>query len=582
MIKTSYQVPELRNADDEVVQEGAFGKNTALSNSQNDGWIDYVMNDLEALHDVIGDSAATLDGNGHVVEPCNLAIGDEDGNRIKTNYLKLSGGYVAGALSVKQSLKMQDNQENIFGGLYVPASSASSQFVQFYGGETPATTGTARLTLRSDEDNHSFTLTAGSTDGSTDYSLVGNGNGTLTWRGNELAPLASPAFTGNPTAPTQSTNNSSTRLATTAYVVNDLKSNSMLLADALVDTIPSEADLDDYTTPGTYRSVSSTVTGTIANTPRAGSAFKLVVMQIGYGTSSYAMQLWFGSGRFFYIRSRVGTTSWNDWRQVAFAESSLQLSGGTMTGTVIEEMAKPSTRNAYRINYTDITNGTIPTSTSYGYLLIAYDGQETPSPLAGISYNINSNNWTSTRLHNNWGGTSRYVEVLSNGSDTFSFRFGADNSANLGGSSYRWKQLFAGTTTISTSDERLKTNITDIPNEVLDAWGEVQWQQFNFLDAWQEKGDRARIHTGTIAQRIKAVFESHNLDPFRYGLLCYDEWGATPAERDEDGNITTPAQPAGNRYSLRYEEALCMEAAYQRRRADRLEARIEALERAIS
>jgi hypothetical protein len=72
------------------------------------------------------------------------------------------------------------------------------------------------------------------------------------------------------------------------------------------------------------------------------------------------------------------------------------------------------------------------------------------------------------------------------------------------------------------------------------------------------------------------------LDAFRYGLLCYDEWDATPAERDEQGNITEPAKPAGNRYSLRYEEALCMEAAYQRRRADRLEARIEALERAIN
>lgn len=33
-----------------------------------------------------------------------------------------------------------------------------------------------------------------------------------------LAPLASPGFTGNPTAPSQSTGNSSTRVATTAFV----------------------------------------------------------------------------------------------------------------------------------------------------------------------------------------------------------------------------------------------------------------------------------------------------------------------------------------------------------------------------
>lgn len=36
------------------------------------------------------------------------------------------------------------------------------------------------------------------------------------------APLASPAFTGNPTAPTQAANNSSTRIATTAFVQQEL------------------------------------------------------------------------------------------------------------------------------------------------------------------------------------------------------------------------------------------------------------------------------------------------------------------------------------------------------------------------
>ena len=52
MIKTSYQTPEIRDSNDNIVQQGAFGKNTALSNATNDGWIDYVVNNLEALHDL--------------------------------------------------------------------------------------------------------------------------------------------------------------------------------------------------------------------------------------------------------------------------------------------------------------------------------------------------------------------------------------------------------------------------------------------------------------------------------------------------------------------------------------------------
>ena len=158
----------------------------------------------------------------------------------------------------------------------------------------------------------------------------------------------------------------------------------------------------------------------------------------------------------------------------------------------------------------------------------------------------------------------------------------ADNAYYLGYSSSRWKQLYAGTTTISTSDERLKDNIEAVPDAVLDAWGDVDWSQFQFRDSIAEKGaDKARLHNGLVAQRIDAAFKAHGQDASRYGLFCYDEWDATPEEKDEQGNVCEEAKPAGNIYSLRYEEALCMEAAYQRRRADRAEARITELERRL-
>ena len=154
----------------------------------------------------------------------------------------------------------------------------------------------------------------------------------------------------------------------------------------------------------------------------------------------------------------------------------------------------------------------------------------------------------------------------------------SDNSYGLGGSSLRWKQLYAGTTTISTSDERTKQQITEIPENVLEVWSKVNFCQFKFNDAVEEKGNNARYHTGMIAQRIKEVFEDADIDPFSYGLLCYDEWEATEPSYDEDGNVEIPGVEAGNRYSLRYEECLCMEAAYQRYRANKLEARLAALE----
>ena len=184
MQKTVYQTPELRDSNDNIIQQGAFGKNTALSNSTNDGWIDYVMNNLEALHDVVGETSPTLDANGHVVEPANFAIGDEDGNRIKNSYLKLSGGKVTGIASFRTDLRMLDNQDNRWGGLYVPGTTSSVQYLSLYSGTRA--TGDARLNLYS-VGNGKFEITGYSADGANAYTLTHDNNGNLNWRGYPLA-----------------------------------------------------------------------------------------------------------------------------------------------------------------------------------------------------------------------------------------------------------------------------------------------------------------------------------------------------------------------------------------------------------
>ena len=162
--------------------------------------------------------------------------------------------------------------------------------------------------------------------------------------------------------------------------------------------------------------------------------------------------------------------------------------------------------------------------------------------------------------------------------DYATFRPGQDNLIRLGSGERRWTQLYAKTSTISTSDERKKSSIVSIPDEVLDAWGSIDFIQYQFNDSVAEKGASARIHNGLIAQRVDEAFASRGLDASRYALFCHDAWEAQPEKRDENGNVVNPAIEAGDEYSLRYEEALCMEAAYQRRRADRAEARISALE----
>ena len=59
MRKQAFQHAEIRDENDNIISNGAYGKNTALSNVQNDGWVDYVMNNLEWLKESIGDNTTS-------------------------------------------------------------------------------------------------------------------------------------------------------------------------------------------------------------------------------------------------------------------------------------------------------------------------------------------------------------------------------------------------------------------------------------------------------------------------------------------------------------------------------------------
>lgn len=145
-----------------------------------------------------------------------------------------------------------------------------------------------------------------------------------------------------------------------------------------------------------------------------------------------------------------------------------------------------------------------------------------------------------------------------------------DNGQTLGAPGSRWSVVYAATGTINTSDERAKDEIEAIPDVWLDAWADVQWMRFKFSDSIRLKGTSARWHVGLIAQRVRDAFIAHGLDAFQIGLLCWDEWSEQPEVLDADGTITAHAAPAGDRFGIRYEEALAMEAALMRRELSRI------------
>lgn len=230
-----------------------------------------------------------------------------------------------------------------------------------------------------------------------------------------------------------------------------------------------------------------------------------------------------------------------------------------------------------------------------------------------------ANNENESLLRGNFG--TRYLNV--NGAlSSEGLKPLADNTFSLGSSALRFSVVYAGSGAINTSDERMKRDISAIPDEWLDAWGEVEWCRFRFVDG-------SRWHIGLIAQRVHAAFEAHGLDAFDIGLCCRDVWeeetekvtelrpvvkikqrpkitnGVPEVEMIkggelEDGTEVLVPSPvledyedviqqmfetgeirvtreAGDLWGLRYDECFAMQAAYDARRMQRLEAALAEL-----
>ena len=138
---------------------------------------------------------------------------------------------------------------------------------------------------------------------------------------------------------------------------------------------------------------------------------------------------------------------------------------------------------------------------------------------------------------------------------------------------------WSGTACQITSDQRLKQQIAEIDDKLLDAWEDVDLVQFKYNDAVDQKKDKARLHTGYVVQQIDEACKSHGVDISEYGLYCHEVYQEETREVEhEDGTKTIEVvRPASEHYSLRYTEALIVECAYLRKCIKELRSEIEQL-----
>jgi len=120
---------------------------------------------------------------------------------------------------------------------------------------------------------------------------------------------------------------------------------------------------------------------------------------------------------------------------------------------------------------------------------------------------------------------------------------GLDNTLDLGASGTRWDDVYATNGTIQTSDENEKQNIASFTTKELAVATKLSalFKTFKWKNKVTEKSDKARTHSGIIAQTVKTTFASEGLDAANYGLFTSTTW------TDDDGKEQT-------RMGIRYPE----------------------------
>ena len=296
-------------------------------------------------------------------------------------------------------------------------------------------------------------------------------------------------------------------------------------------------------------------------------------------------------------------------------------SGNSTNGNVLTANYNSGTalyyQNGERIVTTNagckISNGLVMN----GWLNISKNGTYAPASVGHNASNHEGIFWHSAvqyaiyRNSGTWGGNYRQLNLnwptgihIDGGSNygLSGARFNChtlpytNNSWDLGTSSLRWRDVYCNQGAFNNSDIELKQDIASLSAAEMKAAKRLSalFKTYRWKDAVEEKGtDKARTHTGMIAQQIQAAMSAEGLDATKYGLFGTDEWYENdkkevitldqlkddiPDPLDSSKTLTPPSTEGYtkvSRYSIRYTELLSFIAAYNDQRFADLESLVQ-------
>lgn len=365
------------------------------------------------------------------------------------------------------------------------------------------------------------------------------------------------------------------------------KGSTNLISDVLVDFSTSDArQAHGVTVEGSDNVINNVLMSGCDGTNSLGQAQTATIARfIGTANNNYAsvfpsysatgvITFESGSTRNFVEVKHPGRR--NDLLSTASTIDGAATIDGTNNSNVVHAPAlgqyigSMSGRFEWRIKSMSLPSGVLTSADTYRMLA---DGAVSLAVGGGTSSQVRL--FTSDGTYRNISLTSGNVRLPTSSAGYLQLGSNAmtpdsTNTYALGSASRAWSGGFTQSAFTVVSDARDKTEPLNISDALLDAWSEVDFVQFQYLDRIEEKGaDSARWHFGIIAQRAKEAFERHGIDAHRYGFLCFDSWDDV-YEEDANGSRRL-ITPAGSRYGIRYEEVLILEAALMRRTIKRMQ-----------
>ena len=144
-----------------------------------------------------------------------------------------------------------------------------------------------------------------------------------------------------------------------------------------------------------------------------------------------------------------------------------------------------------------------------------------------------------------------------------------DNSMQLGSTTYRWKDVWAGNGTIQTSDRNAKKNIEPISDKLLELFELLMPVSFQFID-----GTSGRTHIGFISQDVEWAMEQVGLTDLEFAGFCKDVKTEYYTDNDGQEQIRNVLDENGNPiwiYSLRYSEFIALNTAMIQRNSKKID-----------